>query len=58
MLRRMARRYRRTLPRESRRVTPIRFDVVSVYLLGETVECELARSVFEMDEHAESEFRM
>ena len=58
MLRSMARGYRRTLPRESRWETPLRFDVVSVYLLGGEIECELARGVFEMDERAEAEFRM
>lgn len=50
MLRRMARGYRRTLPRESRWTTPVRFDVVSVYLLDGTVECELVRGAFAMDE--------
>ena len=50
MLRRMARGYRRTLPRESRWTTPMRFDVVSVYLVGDTVECELVRAAFAMDD--------
>lgn len=50
MLRRMARAYLRSLP--GQRDTPIllRFDVVSVYLIGpaprETVECELIRDAF------------
>ena len=46
MLRRMARAYRRTLPRGERLTTPVRFDIVSVYLLGETVDCELIRNAF------------
>lgn len=50
MVRRMGRAYRRTLPREDRYETPVRFDVVSVYLLGEAVECELACGVFPLDE--------
>ncbi len=61
MLRRMARGYRRTLPREIRWQTPIRFDVVSVYLLGRQVECELARGLFTLDEEGDREspeFRM
>jgi putative endonuclease len=46
MLRRMARAYRRTLPREIRANLDVRFDVVSVYLLGPTVDCELVRNAF------------
>ena len=46
MLRQMARAYRGTLPRPQRRELSTRFDVVSVYLLEEKVECELARGVF------------
>lgn len=58
MLRRMARGYRRTLPRATRWETPLRFDVVSVYLLGDTVQCELARGVLAMDARVPDEFRM
>lgn len=46
MLRRMAGAYRRTLPAEVRYNTTVRFDVVSVYLLGSTVDCELVRGAF------------
>ena len=46
ILRRMARAYRRTLPRETGGPIPMRFDVVSVYLLGERAECELIRGAF------------
>ncbi len=50
MLRRMARAYRRTLPQADRLSTPIRFDVVSVYLLNPAAEaqpqCELMRQAF------------
>ena len=46
MLRRMARAYRRTLPRVQAESWAVRFDIVSVYLLGEAVECELARDAF------------
>jgi putative endonuclease len=46
MLRRMARAYRRTLPREVRAELKVRFDVVSVYLLGQAVDCELVRNAF------------
>ena len=48
MLRRMAGSYRRTLPALTRYNTPVRFDVVSVYLLESGVECELARGAFEL----------
>ena len=52
ILRRMAAAYRRTLPREERddesRIE--RFDVVSVYLVGDRVECELLRSAFPIRE--------
>ena len=44
MLRGMARAYRRTLPRElENERTPVRFDVVSVYLVDGRAECELLR---------------
>ena len=46
MLRSMARAYRRTLPRVQAEEWSVRFDVVSVYLLGERVECELVRGAF------------
>jgi putative endonuclease len=45
VLRRMARAYLRTLPRGLRRDTPIRFDLVSVYLLPTGAECELIRGI-------------
>ncbi len=45
-LRDLARAYRRTIPRNPDSQTPLRFDVVSVYLLGERVECEILRSAF------------
>ena len=50
MLRRMAGSYRRGLPAEQRYNTPVRFDVVSVYLLGDAVECELVRGAFEVQD--------
>ncbi len=46
MLRSMARAYRRTLPRVQAEEWAARFDVVSVYLLGDRVECELVRGAF------------
>jgi putative endonuclease len=48
MLRRMARAYKRTLPRGERLTIPTRFDVVSVYLLSQDAapECELVRNAF------------
>ena len=46
MLRKMARAYRRTVPREQAFEAPVRFDLVSVYLLGEQCECELVRGAF------------
>ena len=46
MLRRMAGSYKRTLPAAERYHTPVRFDVVSVYLLGAQPECELVRGAF------------
>ena len=49
MLRRMASSYRRTLPAEQRYNTPVRFDVVSVYLVGGTADCELVRGAFALD---------
>jgi putative endonuclease len=47
MLRRMAASYVRTLPEEYRKDALPRFDVVSVYLLDHSVECELLRDAFE-----------
>ena len=52
MLRRMAGSYRRTLPASERYNTPVRFDVVSVYLLGAGPECELVRDAFAGQENA------
>ena len=46
MLRRMARAYRRTLPRAQADAWAVRFDVVSVYVLGKAVECELVSDAF------------
>ena len=46
MLRRMARAFRRTLPRPQAEGWAVRFDVVSVYLLGRAVQCELTRDAF------------
>jgi putative endonuclease len=46
MLRRMAASYVRTLPQEYREDVLMRFDVVSVYLLDDAVECELVRDAF------------
>jgi len=48
MLRKMAASYVRTLPQRYRDGLVLRFDVVSVYLIGERVECELARDAFEL----------
>jgi len=47
-LRLMARAYLRQLPAEHRDRVPIRFDVVSVYLLASGVECEHLLSAFSM----------
>ena len=46
MLRKMARSFLRTLARKEREQVLRRFDVVSVYLLGDDVECELVRDAF------------
>ena len=46
MLRKMAASYVRTLPQEYRENILMRFDIVSVYLLGQSVECELVRDAF------------
>jgi putative endonuclease len=46
MLRRMARAYLRTFPEKLRAEVPVRFDVVSVYLLPSGVEFDLFRGAF------------
>jgi putative endonuclease len=46
MLQKMAASYVRTLPKEYRADVLMRFDIVSVYLLGDAVECELVRDAF------------
>ena len=46
MLQRMAASYLRTLPHQYRDDALVRFDIVSVYLLGAAVECELLRDAF------------
>lgn len=46
VLRDLARAYRRTLPKRPDGPVPIRFDVVSVYLIQNSVECELLRQAF------------
>jgi putative endonuclease len=53
MLRRMARAYVRTLPHQGDASILLRFDIVSVYLLGPTrrlkVECELLKNAFPLN---------
>jgi putative endonuclease len=46
MLRRMARAYLRGFPDKLRDDVPVRFDVVSVYLLPNGVEFDLYREAF------------
>jgi putative endonuclease len=46
MLRRMARSYLRRFPEKARTGIPVRFDVVSVYLLRSGVEFDLYRGAF------------
>ena len=46
MLRGLARIYLRTFPEAERRAIPVRFDVVSVYLLGGTTEFEVFKDAF------------
>jgi putative endonuclease len=46
MLRRMARAYLRGFPEKLREDVPVRFDVVSVYLLPSGVEFDLYRGAF------------
>jgi putative endonuclease len=49
MLQKMAASYLRTLPHRQREGLLVRFDIVSVYLLGERIECELLRDAFQRD---------
>jgi putative endonuclease len=46
MLRKMARAYLHTFPEKSRRDIPVRFDIVSVYLLQTEVEFEVYQGAF------------
>ena len=46
MLQRMARAYLRRFPEKLRGEIPVRFDVVSVYLLASGAEFDLHRSAF------------
>ena len=46
MLREMKASYVRTLPAQERAEVITRFDVVSVYLMGDDVQCELVRDAF------------
>ena len=46
MLSRMARAYTRTLPNWERDPNPVRFDVLAVYLIGDSVACALTRNAF------------
>jgi putative endonuclease len=46
MLRRMGRAYLRGFPEKLREDVPVRFDVVSVYLLAAGVEFDLYRGAF------------
>lgn len=47
MLVRMARAYTRTLPDWEKYPSPLRFDVIAVYLLNQQVECTLTRNAFQ-----------
>jgi putative endonuclease len=47
MLRRLAGAYLRAFPEEKRRLIPVRFDVVSVYLLKSGTEFEVFRGAFD-----------
>ena len=51
MLARMGRAYLRTLPPADRAACRVRYDVVSVYLLGDGVECERLCNVFSEAEY-------
>jgi putative endonuclease len=46
MLRKIARAYVKGFPEKLRRDVPVRFDVVSVYLVGDEVEFEVYRGAF------------
>ena len=46
MLQKMANSYMRSVPRETGDKTLTRFDIVSIYLLGDQIECELLRDAF------------
>ena len=46
MLRKMARAYLKGFPEKVRREVPVRFDVVSVYLLADGVEFDVYRGAF------------
>ena len=46
MLRKIARAYVKGFPEKLRREVPVRFDVVSVYLVGDGVEFEVYRGAF------------
>ena len=46
MLQRMAASYLRSIPREADGNILTRIDIVSVYLLGDQIECELVRDAF------------
>jgi putative endonuclease len=46
MLRALARAYLRAFPETERKTIPVRFDVVSVYLIGETTEFEVFPAAF------------
>lgn len=46
MVRGLAKAYLRTFPKSEQRSIPVRFDVVSVYLIGGTAEFELFKDAF------------
>ena len=46
MLRDLARTYLRSFPEKERRMIPVRFDIVSVYLIGGAIEFEFFPSAF------------
>jgi putative endonuclease len=51
MLQRMAASYLRSIPREADGNILTRIDIVSVYLLGDQIECELVRDAFPRKPH-------
>lgn len=51
MLQRMAASYLRSVPRTTDGNILSRFDIVSVYLLGDQIECELVRDAFPRNSH-------